>query len=196
MIFYCENCLLLNQQDYCKSCGKRNLRNPDDRDFCLLTEVAPMFGLMFKRVLESENIPFHEIYIRDIRGKSTFKLENLKIFVPYQYFDKATQLLAEIIEEKRSRERQNLVENVDKLFVSKKSDKKIKKAFKMFENEDLIAFCKDKILSADRVENRGAITGNQEGGQYIYVYKDNYLIIINSATFEIISAKRKQISFK
>lgn len=56
-------------------------------------------------------------------------------------------------------------------------------------NDSLTVYCADKIINADRIINRGIISNCIKGGYYLYVYNGKEVIIINSATYEIISVK-------
>ena len=190
MLYYCEKCHAINDQDYCQSCGKKNLRNPDKGDHCFLIEVNSMFGEMFIGILEEENIRYVAMPSGNgVRSNSALKLENLKIFVVYEFLNRAKELLNEILSNFEEAENGNLKNNIDRLFVPQRSEKKIKKFLKMTENDSLIAYCTDKIINADSVVNKGKISSCIKGGDYLFVYKGNELIVINSATYEILSVK-------
>ena len=190
MLYYCENCHALCEQNYCMFCGKKDLRNPNKCDYCFLTEVDSMFGKMFTGILEGESIPYSAMPSGNgVRSYFALNLENLKIFVVYEFFYRAKELLGEIFADFEEEERKNLVENIDKLFVPHRSEKKIKKMLKMAENESISAYCADKIISADRIINKGQISGCTKGGHYLFIYKDGELITVNSATYEILSVK-------
>jgi hypothetical protein len=191
MNHYCENCHLLNEQDYCQSCGKKNLKKPSKTDYCFLIEVDSMFGEMFKGILENENIPYVDFPSGNgVRSQFALKLENLKIFIAYEFFNDAKELLNNIpanFEEAQSRDLKN---NINRLFVQNRAEKRIKKKFKMSENESLIAYCTEMIRSADSIDNRGRISGCTKGGEYLFAYKGNEFCIINSVTYEIISVEK------
>ena len=190
MLYYCEKCCVLNEQSECVRCGKKNLRNPEKGDYCFLTEIDSMFGEMFKGILEEENI----LYAASPSGygiRAAFALgpRNLRIFVGYEFFDRAKELFDENFIFSEETENGNLRENLDKLFVPVRGEKKIKKALKLAEDDNLIDYCVDRIKNADKIVNEGKITGCTKGGEYLFVYKNNELIIINSVTYEIISAQ-------
>lgn len=188
--YYCENCHTLNVQDCCLLCGKINLRNPDKNDYCFLIEADSMFGEMFIGILEDENIPYSAMPSGNgIRSIFALKLENYKIYVTYEFIYRAKELLNEILINSEEEEIKDLKKNLDRLFASQNSEKKIKKNLKMSENDSLTAYCADKIINADRIINQGKISSCIKGGYYLYVYKGKEVIIINSATYEIISAK-------
>lgn len=191
MHYYCEKCLLVSEQDSCQSCGKRNLRNPTDKDFCFITEVDSMFGEMLKGILEDMNIPYSDIPSGNgVRSYFALKLENLKIFVPYEFYSKVKELLYQMYSDIAQENSRELKVNIDKLFATSRSEKKMKKILKIAEDDSLIDYCTNLIMNADSVVNEGSISGCINGGDYLFVYKGEELIIVNSATYEIIAAKR------
>lgn len=191
MLYYCESCHMLSEQDCCKSCGKKNLRNPNRTDFCFLTEVNSMFGEMFKRILEEEKIPYSDIPSGSgVRSYFGQKLENLKIFITYEFFYIAKELLNEILVDIEQEQSSELKKNIGMLFASLRNEKKLKKILNLSENDSLVAYCTDEIMNADRVVNKGKISSCTKGGYYLFVYRGDEFIVINSVTYEIISAKR------
>ena len=86
----------------------------------------------------------------------------------------------------------DIKKNINMLFVSHRAEKKIKKILQI-KNGSVTAYCSEKILNADKIVNGGRISGCTKGGNYLFIYKDKELFIINSATYEIISAKRKAL---
>lgn len=189
-MYYCEKCHTLNEQNCCQSCSKINLRNPDKNDFCFLIEVDSMFGEMFVGILKDENITYSAMPSGNgMRSVFALKLENYKIYVVYELFDRAKELLNELFINLEDAETKDLKKNLDKLFASQRSEKKIRKILKISNNDSLTAYCADMINNADRIMNQGEISSCNKGGYYLYVYKGKEVIIINSATYEVISAK-------
>lgn len=188
MLFFCEKCNLLNEQNFCRLCGKDNLRNIQNSDYCYLFEAGQLFGEMFLGILEDEGIPYSSLPSGNgARSQFALRLENLKIFVVYEFYDKAKALLNDILTSYDKANRIELEKNINKLFVTNRNEKKIKRILKPFQDDNIIGYCIDKIMNADRIVNKGRISGCGNGGDYLYVYKDKELIIINSATYEIIS---------
>lgn len=191
MQYYCRKCLLLNKQDFCQSCGKEGLRTPDDNDCCFLCETDSMFSEMFGGILRDEYIPFSVMPSGNgIRSVFALKLENLKIYVPYEFYLKAKELLDDIHANLREEQIRDLKNNTDKLFALKDNEKKIKRILNIAKNDSIAAYCKDKVLNADRIVNKGKISSCMQGGHYLDVYKGEELYVINSATYEIIMVKR------
>jgi len=182
---------MLNEQDYCKACCKKGLRDPDKKDYCLLVEANSTFGEIFKGILEEENIPYSNIPSGNgVRSAFALKLENQKIFIVYEFFEKAKEMLSEMLINFEENQNRDLYKNIERLFASPRTEKKIKKVLRLTESDSLIGYCFDKIMKADEIINRGRISGCTKNGEYLYVYKENELIIINSVTYEIIAAKR------
>lgn len=191
MLCYCENCHVVNEQDYCNTCGKKSLRSPDNSDFCFLVEINSMFGEMFKGVLEDESITCAAIPSGNgVRSQFALSLENLRLYVAYGNLDRAKELLDDILNNFNEAQSFDIKKNLDKLFVSQRAEKKIKKILKIHGDDSLTAYCSDRIMNADKIVSNGKISGCFKGGSYLLVYKGNELIIVNSATYEIISAKR------
>lgn len=191
MPYYCEKCYTVNGYDYCQTCGKKSLRSAQNEDFCFLVEMCTMYGELFCGVLKEENIPHSTIpWGNGAWSHFGLKLENYRIFVPYKFFDRAKELLNEVFA--RPEEENNyLKENLDKLFIiSPRAQKKMRKNLNLAQNDDLIAYCADKIKNADDIIDKGQITDCLKGGTYLFIYKDNEVFVVNSATYEIISAKR------
>jgi len=181
---------MINEQDYCQTCGKKNLRNPDNNVYCFLSEVESMFGEMFEGILKEEKIPYLSMPSGNgVRSCFALKLENKRIFVSYEFFYKAKELLNEILFNFEEEQNSDLKKNINKLFTSLHCEKKMKKIFKIDEKDSIIDYCSDKIMNADKIVNEGTISSCIKGGDYLFVYKGNEIFIINSATYEIISAK-------
>lgn len=126
LINYCEKCHTLNEQDCCQYCGRINLRNPYENDYCFLIEVNSIFGRMFIGILEYESIPYSAMPSGNgILSIFALKLENYKIYVTYEFFSRAKELLNEIlINSEKEEESKELKKNLDKLFASESSEKK------------------------------------------------------------------------
>ena len=191
MLYYCEKCHLINEQDFCQTCGNKKLRKPENNDYCFLIEVNSMFGEMYERILKEEDIPYTAMPSGNgVRSYFALNLENHVIYVPYGFFNKAKELLNDILMNVDEEQNSDLKNNLDKLFTSHRSEKIMKKNLKLTEKDNLIDYCSGKIINADRIINEGRITGCLKGGEYLFVYKGNELFIINSVTYEIISAKK------
>ena len=191
MFYYCENCNALSERDDCQFCGRKKLRQPEKKDYCFLVEADFMFGAMFEGMLDDKSIPYVDCPVGNgVRSQFALKLDKLQIFVPYEFFIEAKELLYEIFANMEESLRRDFLENIDRLFVSPRNEKKIKKALGMVGHDSLVAYCLDQIMNADSMVNKGRISGCRKGGDYIVVYKGTELIMVNSATYEIISVEK------
>lgn len=190
MIFYCDKCHMLSEQDNCKFCSKKHLKSPENNDYCFLFEIGTTFGEMFEGILKNENIPYSVIPSGNgVRSCFGLRLENVKIYVPFCCFYKAKALLNETI---FNFEDQNidLKNSIDKLFVSERNEKKIRKILDLNKNDNFINYCANIIINSDRITNEGRISSCLKGGEYLFVYKNDVIITVNSATYELLSAKK------
>lgn len=189
---YCEKCHTLIPQPYCGACGNKLLRAPNSDDYCFLIEADNLFGEMFKGILEDESIPYVDTPAGNgVRSRFALRLDRLKIYVPYAFYDRADEILKDIFSSIENAQKEELEKNIDKLFLSPRNEKKIRKALKMPDSDSLIARCADMVMNADRIVNNGRISSSP-GGDYLFVYKNKDLAVINSATYEIISLEKQK----
>ena len=93
-MYFCENCNKVSEYDFCRDCGRGDLREVKDHDFCFLTECKNSFGEMMKNLLDQEDIPCVLLpYGSGAHRAFGMKLENYRIFVPFSHFDKAKNIL-------------------------------------------------------------------------------------------------------
>ena len=93
-MYFCENCNKVSDYDFCRDCGKGDLREVKDDDFCFLTECANSFGEMMKSLFEQKGIPCVLLpYGSGTRTGLGLKLENYRVFVPFSYLKKAKDIL-------------------------------------------------------------------------------------------------------
>ena len=193
MSHYCEKCHMLSEQDCCAVCGNKRLRTPERGDYCFFTEQNSRFCGMLGGMFQTEQIPYLSTPSGNgVRSKFALRLENQKIFVPYESFNEAAELLDNFFRNGEEAQINTLKNNIDKLFVASRSEKKMKKKLKLTEGESLSDYCAGRIKNADRIVNEGKITGCLKGGEYLFVYKEDELFTVNSATYELISAKKRK----
>ncbi len=192
-MYYCEKCYAVSESDRCQYCGKKSLQEAQPGNYCLLIEADDMFAEMFMGILQSEDILHRSMPSGDgVRSRFALGLGKQKIFVPYELFDSAKELLDELFENAQREIKSQLADNIGKLFASPRTEKRIRKALKLTEKQSVIDYCKDNIINADKIVDGGLIISCRENGSYLYVYKDNLTITVNSATYEILSAKNSK----
>lgn len=124
-----------------------------------------------------------------IRSLFALKLENCKIYVPFEFLDKAVNMLAQVAEHRDAVYRKDISDNIDKLKINSRLEKKLKKKLKILNEEDVIEFCRLTILRAQKFAEKGLIGSCVNGGHYVFIESENLVIIINSATYEILDVK-------
>ncbi|MBR4234444.1 MAG: hypothetical protein IKR85_00095 [Clostridia bacterium] len=101
MLKYCENCMLLYEQTKCPKCRSRKGREPQDDDFCKLTERRAVYSSMLAEALTNNGIP------NVTRGRLGAGLamsvgpvlESVMVFVPYSLLDRAREIEEEMFAE-------------------------------------------------------------------------------------------------
>ena len=89
-MYFCEKCNMLMQNNRCANCGKKELRNVQDDDFCYFVSLDTDKARYFEENLKSQNIPTASLGTGiDLRTRTSSKF---KIYIPYVFFDKATEL--------------------------------------------------------------------------------------------------------
>lgn len=99
-MYYCSECQRLSDEKQCRVCGKKNLHDVQEEDFCLLTEQEEMWAKMFLEVLKDQKIPstHFPVYGSGFTMR-TGTVERYKIYVPYGRLEEASRLLQELLAE-------------------------------------------------------------------------------------------------
>lgn len=87
MIYYCENCKMLNHESVCDYCGKKKLSPVKDDDLCFMVELENFYAAIFEEALKSIDVPVFSLP----SGLSLYNWANShkKIYVPYNFMEKA-----------------------------------------------------------------------------------------------------------
>ncbi len=95
-MYYCENCLLLNEEPVCDYCGGTHLRAPRDDDYCYLATRFSPWDEALCELLRDSGI---EAVMRPSGGLQSFKQfyfgqtqRQQDIFVPYTALETARGL--------------------------------------------------------------------------------------------------------
>ena len=89
-MYFCEKCNALMQNKTCANCGKKNLREVRDGDFCFYTSLSTDHARYFEENLKLRNIPVAMLGVGlDLRTKTS---GTFNIYIPYGYFEKATEV--------------------------------------------------------------------------------------------------------
>lgn len=189
---YCDKCNCISNLTCCPFCGNDAVRKAENNDFCFLTQTDAMSGKMTEDIFKQENIPCALTPSGNgIRTAFGMKLENFKIYVPFEYYDRACEILNGFSDKLCDDLRKVLTENIHKLNISARVEKKTRKKLRSPDETDLVSCLADIILNAENIEDKGRITSCVKGGRYIFVYGENVTVVLNSVTYEIISVSPK-----
>lgn len=90
-MFYCEKCNCAMPQQTCCVCGKKNLREVTDEDFCYFITLSADDAHFLEVNLNGENIPVAKLGV----GRINFAFGSsgkFKIYIPYGYFGQAREI--------------------------------------------------------------------------------------------------------
>lgn len=191
MINFCESCHLAFEEERCPNCGNKRVREVQADDFCFLCEQRAMEAAMAETVLRNEDIPVVSIP-RGSGVMSAFAvpLENAALYVPFGMFERAEEIMCNVIGTDTEAFREDLIAHADRLFVrNERIERKMKRKLKLAEEEDLLEFCKDLIANAKKISDRGQ--GWSAGsGNCLLVQGANIDLMIDSDSYEIIYVDR------
>ena len=89
-MYYCEKCHALMKDNRCSICGKKNLREVQDDDFCFFVSLDADKTRTFEENLKLQNVPVVSLGSGlDLRTRTS---ERYKIYVPYSLLDKAKEI--------------------------------------------------------------------------------------------------------
>ena len=165
------------------------MREVEDGDFCLLVECLQNEGEILKSFLEAEEIPC--VLMPSGNGLRTvlgLNLENYKVFVPYQFYDKASEMVDFISNDSTEQLKERLLEHIELWhFKNESSEKKFRKKFELKKDADLLFYIKEEVSQALLIADEGLIYACSERGHFIAVKSEQGNILFNSATYEILT---------
>ena len=125
-----------------------------------------------------------------MRSALGLNLENLQLFVPYQFYDRALDLHDYLKGDPTEEIKKSLLENRKKWHViGRFTEGKFKKKLKISKDADLFQHCEEIVNSSEKILDQGSISSCLEGGHYLFVYTDTAELTFNSETFELMYAK-------
>lgn len=185
---YCVNCRSLCEDEVCSFCGAKKLKDAEDDDFCLLFECERGEGEVLKSFLDEEGIPC--VLMPSGNGLRTvlgLNLENYKVFVPYRFYDKASEIVDSISNDSTEQYRERLLEQIGLWhFKNESSEKKFRKKFDLEKGADPLAYVKEEVEQAFLITDEGIIYACPERGHFLSVKSERGNILFNSATYEIV----------
>lgn len=192
LVFYCDDCKMVCDQEMCHNCGKKRLKQVEAKDFCFLTEIRNEQFYFLETELRRNKIPFvSQPFGNGARTALGLNLENQRVFVPYEFLQNGQDILSKFENEIFKQNLKILKENIDKLFLNKKIERKLRKNLKLDDEINILDFCKKSILNSKNIVDSGRISSCVKGGHYFIVEMENLFLTVNSATMEILNFRRK-----
>ena len=186
---YCENCYCVTRETRCPLCGSNRLREVLPDDFCVLLEddAARCRPIMF--LFDEKHIPYSSIACGNgINAVFALPLDRYRLFVPYEKLQEAKALLEDNERKQTEQLRAMLLNKRDRLFLSAKTEKSIRRKHKALKDRELVSYCAELIENAEKIDDRG-IDSDARGGHYVLCYGKEQTLSLNSQTMEILSLK-------
>ena len=185
---FCEKCRRVSEQTRCEKCGRRMRRQVREDDFCFLIEESASYCRSLADSLKQRGIPCVALPCGSGVGtRSAMPLPNRQMFVQFRFLESAKELINDIEKSKTEALRADLLENVDRLFLSQKLQKKLTKKLRAAEVCDVLAYCAEIVKTAHRITDEGLITSDMTGGHYLFCVSDHATVLIHSKTYEVFS---------
>ena len=185
---YCENCYFATNETRCPVCASKKLRDIQIDDFCYVVEGSTAYCENLMDIFRDNEIPYSTLSYGDgTRSYSGLRLENYRLYVPYRFLQKAKNIIVQIEYVKSEKLRKVLLDNLDKLNISVKLEKRIRKKLKLKDTENILDYCANIIESADRIVDRGEIPLDKNHGRYFLCYYNDKILEVNSGTLEVLS---------
>ena len=185
---YCEKCNTIVTLTCCPACGNKKIREVTSDDFCFLVECSQMYGEILKDALQEENIKCALLpWGNGVRSKLGLKLENYKIYVPYEHYERAREILAFYNESESDDIKELLLANKDKWNIANThAEKKIRKRLKIDENIDIFEYIREGVENSQDVKDRGLMYSFVPPAHGLTVKIGDVTLWFSAETFEII----------
>ena len=148
----CENCCFVSEEKRCPVCGSKNLRSVEKEKFCLLTEKSSAYCDVLTSVFDEKEIPFSALpYGSGVETRLGLPLKNYRIFVPFGSLEEAKSVMDEIDSAATEQLRSNLLQGIENLNVSPRTEKKIKRKSGLSDDKDIFVYCVELIKTAEKI---------------------------------------------
>lgn len=91
---FCPHCNLIVKASQCPVCGSKNIREPQQGDYCYLTEKDTIWSGALSDILSQNEIPFvtKNMLGAGLAAKIGPALERARFYVPYSHYQLAQDL--------------------------------------------------------------------------------------------------------
>ena len=188
-MLYCENCYFAFQEELkrCPLCGSKRVRPAKDEDFCLVADEREAKSDNLRECFGSAGIPCSAMpYGNGLRSYFALPMDRYRLYVPFAYREQAVEIISASDRLQTETLREQLLKNAGRFFVQQKTEKKIRRKYKIPPDTDLIGLCVQIVKSAEKISDQGW-TGSLNGGHYIFCASGEQSLMVNSETYEILS---------
>ncbi len=91
---YCPHCHILTVNVRCPICLSREVREPQEGDYCFLTEKEKLWAPTVADILSKNAIPYvaESVLGAGLSARMGSSFERVRIYVPYEYYHAAREL--------------------------------------------------------------------------------------------------------
>lgn len=185
---YCEKCNTIVTLEYCPACGNKKIREVSSDDFCFLVECGQAHGEILKDALQEEKIKCSLLPWGDgVRSKLGLKLENYRVYVPYEHYERAREILAFYNDAESDNIKELLLANKDKWNIAnERTEKKICKRLKIDNNVDIFEYIRAGVEKSQDIKDRGFMYSFVPPAHGLTVRIGDVTLWFSAETFEII----------
>ncbi len=185
---YCENCHLATPAEKCPRCGKRRLRPVEEGDMCALTDCSSEWYALNAYLFEDAGIFVVTMPVGSgVRSRVALPLEGCRLFVPWEKFLAAADIIRRVDADAESRLQSALHEKLSLLHISERAEKRARKKLHLPKECDIIEYLKKILRSECTVRDGGRISSSTKNGRYLFCEGEGICVCIDSATMEVLS---------
>jgi hypothetical protein len=100
LMFYCEDCMLVNDEPVCPRCRAKKLRCPEENDIVYLLTREALYSGGIEEILKENGIPCLKRGVQGagITERLGYSTETYEFFVPYGAYEKAKEIIKDILD--------------------------------------------------------------------------------------------------
>lgn len=188
-MYFCENCHLPTETERCPHCKRKNLRPIAPQDMCELTECPQQWYELEKHRFQALSIPVVTLPVGSgVNSMFALPLENYRLYVPWERFDDAVEVLEQIQRERLERLRGTFSpEDIDRLTVPARVAKRARRKLKLAKDADVAEICRQVVRSVEEIFTGDTLVSGHK--QYC-CYADGVYVWLDAVTMEVISVNK------
>lgn len=100
-MLYCPNCRLLVEGSLCPVCGSKKLRQPEQTDYCFLTEQNTIWAGALEELLRQDGVAVvtQNVLGAGLAARIGPAQEKVRFYVPFSDFERALEVKKEFAAE-------------------------------------------------------------------------------------------------